>query len=68
MRRVKREGERVQTRWKLWLRENRSCGTRLMPVMPMVGKMVGTVRERDLKGMAYSKRIAVCFDLGFRTL
>ena len=43
---VKREDERVELRWKLWLREKaRLVWARLMEVMLMVGEIVGTVRS-----------------------
>ena len=42
--RVKREDDRAEIRWKLWLREEAILvWARLMEVMLMVGEIVGTV-------------------------
>ena len=44
--RVKREDERAEIRWKLWLREKAILvWARLMEVMLMVEEIVGTVRS-----------------------
>ena len=43
--RVKRENERAEIRWKLWLREKAILWARLIEVMLMVGEIAGTVRS-----------------------
>jgi len=44
---VKREDEGAELRWKLWLREKAILvWARLMDVMLMVGKIVGTVKGK----------------------
>ena len=43
---MKREDEREEIRWKLWLREDEILAwARLMEVMLMVGEIVGTVQS-----------------------
>ena len=43
--RVKLEEERVEIRWKLWLRERAILVGETMAVMLMVGEIVGTVQS-----------------------
>ena len=44
---MKREDERTELRWKLWLREKAILvWARLMEVMLMVGEIVGTVKGK----------------------
>ena len=46
--RVKREDERAELRWKLWLREKAMLvWARLMEEMIKVGEIVGTVRSES---------------------
>ena len=63
--RVKRDDERAEIRWKLWLGEKAILvWARLMEVMLWLGRSWAQYGVR-LEGYSYS--VALCFDLGFLT-
>ena len=63
--RVKREDERAEIRWKLWLREKAILvWARLMEVMLWLGRSWVQYGVR-LEG--YLCSVGLCFDLGFPT-
>ena len=61
--RVKREDERVEIRWKLWLRERAILVGETMAVMLMVGEIVGTVRSE-----CWRAQCMIAFRFGFSDL